>query len=215
MASIGSKTETWTIDKEFDFSYGHRVWNQKLDPEYCTGGDASCKCRHLHGHRGVVRVYMSGTKLDGGMIVDFNHLGWFSDFINKHLDHKFILDLNDPWFPQILNAKPVYEGSALMKLSATQPLNTKDGREILVRGIHVDTPKFSHLTGYELHVDDMSGPEKEFYQGFFLVNFLPTSENIAKWIFDCVSLKMSSINVEVTRVEFSESPRSRAVYEQV
>jgi 6-pyruvoyltetrahydropterin/6-carboxytetrahydropterin synthase len=53
----------WVIDKQFSFCYGHRVWSQKLVAEYCETGDTACKCRHLHGHEGLVHVFLEGDTL--------------------------------------------------------------------------------------------------------------------------------------------------------
>lgn len=206
-----SPTKRWMIDKQFDFCYGHRVWSQLLNADYCDTGDACAKCRHLHGHQGEIHVFVEAPELERGMVTDFKHLGWFKNFIDNHLDHKFILDLNDPWFVQIVNAKPVFNESGLLTaLSAVQPLNTKNGRELKVRGVYV--PGTEMLAGYEIEVGDLQGPEQEFYEGFFLVNYLPTSENLTKWMYECVEAKMSLINVKVTKVTLNETPKSRAEY---
>jgi len=203
----------WRIDKEFNFCYGHRVWSQKLNADYCAIGDACTKCRHLHGHEGLLRVFLEAEELERGMVTDFKHLGWLKDFIDTHLDHKFIMDLNDPWFVQILNAKQVFNRAGKLRaLSATQTLNTKEGREILVESVLV--PGVGQHAGYTLKVDDMKGPEQEFYEGFFLVNFVPTSENLCKWIFEIVQGKMAQINVRVSSVEWNETPKSRSSYSQ-
>lgn len=204
----------WVIDKQFDFCYGHRVWSQQLNADYCATGDACTKCRHLHGHQGEVHVFLEAEELERGMVTDFKHLGWFKDFIDDNLDHKFILDMSDPWFVQILNAKPEYHASPagylLTHLRATHSLNTMEGRDIPINRVYV--PGTNHLVGYSLDVSQMSGPEQEFYEGFFLVNFLPTSENLTKWMFESVQAKMSLINVHVTRVTLNETPKSRADY---
>lgn len=207
-----STKNTWVIDKQFSFCYGHRVWSQKLNADYCEVGDACCKCRHLHGHEGLVHVFLEANELERGMVTDFKHLGWLKNFLDSHIDHKFILDLNDPWFINIINAKPVYEGNTLVALSATQPLNTKQGREIKVNAVYV--PGTDFLAGYELDISDLKGPEQEFYEGFFLVNFLPTSENLSKWLFECVEAKMSLINVRTKRIDWFETPKSRSSYSQ-
>jgi len=45
-----------------------------------------------------------------------------------------------------------------------------------------------------------------------LVNFVPTSENLAKWLFEAVEAKMSLIDVHVSKISWNETPKSRAVY---
>jgi 6-pyruvoyltetrahydropterin/6-carboxytetrahydropterin synthase len=200
----------WMIDKQFDFCYGHRVWSQLLNADYCETGDACAKCRHLHGHQGEIHVFVEGSELERGMVTDFKHLGWFKNFIDDHLDHKFIIDLNDPWFVNIVNARPVFSEGELVALHATQPFNTFDGQEL--KAIPVMVPGTNLLAGYELDVSDLQGPEQEFFEGFFLVNYLPTSENLAKWMYECIDAKMSLINVKVTKVTLNETPKSRAEY---
>ena len=87
--------EVWKIDKQFSFCYGHRVWSQKLHGEYCESGDTSCKCRHIHGHEGLVHLFLEAGELERGMVTDFKHLGWLKNFLDDNLDHKFIIDLNE------------------------------------------------------------------------------------------------------------------------
>ena len=36
------------------------------------------------------------------MVTDFKHLNWFKQFIDDVLDHKFVLDINDPLFSTLL-----------------------------------------------------------------------------------------------------------------
>ena len=90
----------WQISKQFDFCYGHRVWSQELNPEYSL--DDCLMCRHLHGHQGKVLVHMESEKLENGMVTDFKHLNWFKKFLDDAIDHKFIIDINDPLFPTLL-----------------------------------------------------------------------------------------------------------------
>lgn len=209
-ASSAAPKPQWIIDKKFDFCYGHRVWSQKLNEDYCDVNDTSCKCRFLHGHQGEIRVFAETTELKDGMVVDFKMLGWFKNFIDNYLDHKFIIDVHDPWFSQILNAKPVFEGGVLKLLSATQTLNTKDGRQLDL--IPILSPGTDKVVGWIVDVEGMSGPEREFYEGFVIVSFIPTSEHLSEWLFDIASNKMSAINVTVTKVIFSETPTSHAEF---
>ena len=101
---------TWRISKEFDFCYGHRVWSQELNVDFSM--DPCLKCRHLHGHQGKVIVYLESNNLKNGMVTDFKHLNWFKHFLDDVLDHKFIIDINDPLFETLL---PHYKKEELIK----------------------------------------------------------------------------------------------------
>ena len=154
----------WEIDKTFDFCYGHRVWSQYLEQEYA--GKMQCQCRRLHGHQGQVKIHLAASGLQAGMVTDFNHLNWLKKFIDDNIDHRFIIDKNDPLF------------------------------QAMTKGICTD-----------------GSPEAEEYQeSFYIVDFVPTSENLAKWLFDLVQEKMNPLGVKVVKVEWFETPKSRSVY---
>ena len=216
----------WMIDKQFSFCYGHRVWTQELHPEFCEKNDTQCKCRHLHGHEGLVHVFLEGTKLERGMVTDFKHLGWLKNFLDDNLDHKFVLDINDPIFCKLLNC--------------TSNKGTIDEAEGLASGLHfvngdmyidvideddptkvfkslrlvpVYVPGTEKIAGWNLDVSALKdNAEREVYEGYFLVNFVPTSENFCKWLFDIVSAKMALLGVKVARVDWFETPKSRSSY---
>jgi 6-pyruvoyltetrahydropterin/6-carboxytetrahydropterin synthase len=65
----------WSIDKQFDFCYGHRVWSQELNAEFSL--DSCLACRHLHGHQGKIKIYLESDSLENGMVTDFKNLNWF------------------------------------------------------------------------------------------------------------------------------------------
>jgi len=131
-------------------------------------------------------------------------------FVDDYLDHKFILSLNDPWFVNIVNAKQNWEDGNLVSLSATQTLNTKEGRELKI--IPVFVPNTDYLVGYQIDVNDLSGPEREYLEGYFLVSFVPTSEHFTEWLYNIVDVKMSKIDVQVSKISWAETPKSLAVY---
>ena len=212
--------QTWEIDKSFNFCYGHRVFSQVLNTEYTEVGHTCPKCRHIHGHEGLVKVFLEGEELNPqGMVEDFVNLGWVKNFLDDHLDHKFILSTEDPWFHNILNGTfgmiapemLAQQGVPVHGFLPIKPFNTTDMLYLPSEGVFV--PGTNHFAGYELDVSSMSdGPEKEFYEGYFLVDFVPTSENLAKWLFDCIDAKMSLIDVRVSKISWNETPKSRAVY---
>ncbi len=82
------------VIKQIEFCYGHRLINY------------NGKCAHLHGHNGLVEIVLEKNKLDDrGMVVDFVDVKKIvNEFLNQELDHKMILNANDP-FVAILQEK--------------------------------------------------------------------------------------------------------------
>jgi len=181
---------SWIIDKTFEFCYGHRVWTQKLNGEYAD--DLKCACRHLHGHEGKMQVYLTNatdsSKLDvTGMVTDFRHTEWLKKWINTYIDHQFIIDRNDPLYEKIIGDRELV------------PVYIPD--TIQVAGYHVD------LTGLEPNT-----PEYEYFEGFMVVNFVPTSENLSAWMASLVDVKMAPLGVKVHHIDWWETPKSRSVF---
>lgn len=179
---------TWIIDKTFEFCYGHRVWTQELNGEYAA--DLKCACRHLHGHEGKMQVHLTGEGLDKtGMITDFRHLEWLKKWINTYIDHQFIIDKNDPLYNRLVG-----------KDTPLIPVYVPDTD--FVAGWHIDP------TYYE----DMDGHDFEMFEGFMVVNFVPTSERLSAWMAELVEVKMRKLGVRVQSIEWWETPKSRSVY---
>ena len=196
----------WIIDKSFSFCYGHRVHNQRLDTNFTESGDACLACRHLHGHEGLVKVFLeegeNGSNVaDIGMVTDFKHLGWFKNFLDDTLDHKFIMDIKDPLF-------------------ANEFHNCMDVDKELRNVIEMDQGYYiPDLTYIRKHVDDAIGSNIclkeegeaifEKYEGAIFVDFVPTSENLAAWLLTVVQQKMKDLpNVRVKAIEYWETPKS-------
>lgn len=184
---------TWIIDKTFEFCYGHRVWTQELNGEYAA--DLKCACRHLHGHEGKMQVYLApnrekvlGDDLDKtGMVTDFRHLEWLKKWINEYIDHQFIIDKNDPLYNQIVGERGL---------------------------VPVLVPGTDYIAGYHLDLTGLAEntPEYEYYEGFMVVNFVPTSERLSAWMAEVVEVKMRKLGVRVDRIDWWETPRSRSTY---
>lgn len=178
---------TWIIDKTFEFCYGHRVWTQRLNGEFAA--DLKCACRHLHGHEGKMQVYLTADKLDGtGMVTDFRHLEWLKKWINENIDHQFILDMADPLYDQIIGY-------------------SRDRVPVFVPGTNF-------VAGWKLDLSDLApgSPEYEYYEGFFIVTFVPTSEKLSEWMAELVDVKMKELNVKVHHIDWWETPKSRSVF---
>ena len=187
----------WQISKEFDFCYGHRVWSQELNKDFSI--DSCLACRHLHGHQGKVIIHLESDKLTKGMVTDFKHLGWFKNFIDDVLDHKFIMDIQDPLLP--------FEASMLMnennKLDYAKVFKMEEGYYVPDLTYIQEVLTASDLTDAEISAI------YEKYEGLVLVDFVPTSENISGWLLRIAQNKMKDLpGVRVKAVEYWETPKS-------
>lgn len=179
----------WEIAKEFHFEYGHRVWSQELDSELSLG--AACACRHLHGHSGVVKVFLKGDKLIRDMVFDFKNLEFMKKFVDGVLDHKMILDIKDPY--------------------------TADQLDILALKLD-DFVK--HQNGYltvsperlQIYTNSLWSHRAEIAEGLVLVDFVPTSENLCKWFHKVAQDKLTPHGITVSRVQFFETKKSESNY---
>lgn len=209
---------TWTIDKQFNFCYGHRVWSQKLNEAFCQSGDTETKCKHLHGHEATVHVFLESTKLnEQAMVTDFKHLGWVKDFIDTYVDHKFIVDRNDPAFDKIVGGSidhdDLFFGEELLLADAPltslrlQPIEVPGVPEMIV-GYTIDCNDFEHNDPE----DRITPTQREVLSGFTIVDFVPTSENLARWLHGFISPKMDQLGVKTARIEWFETPKSRSTF---
>lgn len=80
---------TYSVTKHVHFCYGHRLL------------DYDGKCRHLHGHNGVLEVTVEKTELDRlGMVADFSAIqAMVQSLADGELDHRMILSEKDPLLP--------------------------------------------------------------------------------------------------------------------
>lgn len=200
---------SWTIDKQFDFCYGHQVWVQKLEGEFCESGDASCKCRHAHGHQGHVHVFLEADQLNPqSMVTDFKHLGWLKNFLDDTIDHKFIIDLNDPGFHNVTNG-------VILPLQQRLPNGLALSYEHQIYDmdlVQVKVPGTDYIAGLVLDTSKVDEEDKDFYDSFFMVNFVPTSENLSYWLYEITTAKMKKLGITVSRIDWFETPKSRSTF---
>ncbi len=80
------------ITKEVYFCYGHRLMNHPG------------KCRNLHGHSVKASISIKQETLNQqGMVCDFSDVKECVDgFINRLLDHNFLLHKDDPIIPALI-----------------------------------------------------------------------------------------------------------------
>lgn len=189
----------WTIDKSFDWCYGHRVWSQELNADF-TGSEGTClACRHLHGHQGKLKVMLEGDQLERGMVTDFKHLGWMKNFIDDVLDHKMIMDVEDPI---LAHEVPELIGGSIISGTGACPADGFNYNKCIEHPEGYWTPRLDMLP------EDTIQAVREKYEGLVFVNFVPTSENLSAWLLRVAREKMSKMHIDVVAVEFWETPKS-------
>ncbi len=90
---------TYRVTRTVHFCYGHRLL------------DYHGKCRHLHGHNGVLEVDIEGEQLDGlGMVADFTLVrDVVKEWVDANLDHRMVLCRRDPVVPLLEElGEPLY-----------------------------------------------------------------------------------------------------------
>lgn len=179
----------FTIDKEFNFEMGHRVWAQKLDrPDLSI--ETECACKHLHGHSYTIKVFLGADTLDqSAMVTDFKNLNFMKEFVDGVLDHKFMIDINDPNFEIITSIPNTFKDSADENNFANF-LNL--GEAVAHQGLPA---------AKQLHLNS-----------FVLVDFVPTSENICKYLKLYAQERIGDF-ATVTAVELWETKKSHCRYE--
>jgi 6-pyruvoyltetrahydropterin/6-carboxytetrahydropterin synthase len=218
----------WKISKSFDLSYCHRLHNQAVDSGYSC--DAKNKCRQLHGHNGEVVINLSSKILDDkGMITDFSDMKYFTKTIKDNIDHKSILYIKDPMIPLLFNGKlidPKLKKEKERLGSETNNPNLVHQDVLIPYWFNIETEMKAYVyngTTPNLYYgsEEITGYSKdlldEYFNSFLFVDFIPTAENLAKWIFDYINddMKVEGIwnpDISVDSIEWKETPTSSAIY---
>ena len=212
----------WEINKSFSCDYSHRVYVQELSEEFCACGDTKTKCRRIHGHTGNIHLYVEGDVDHRGMVVDFKEMGFIGDFIDNQIDHRCVIDYNDPGFeqithgtisfkedgPHIINNKEVF-----FKKPEYFTFKHQDGSEqklklipVLMEGV---------VAGYNIDLsenDQLSETQTDILESWFIVDFVPTSERLCQFLYKLAQAKFDKLGVKVSKVLWQETPKSQAVY---
>jgi 6-pyruvoyltetrahydropterin/6-carboxytetrahydropterin synthase len=201
-----SKSFKWTIDKQFDFCFGHRVWSQDLNTKYSL--DGCLACRHLHGHQGKVKLFLAANELQKGMVTDFKHTNIFKKWLDDVMDHKFIIDINDPLFSNLAGdiIKSAYENDKWYE-KLFVAYNNKYGYAV------PDLDYISHMNSSTDIPEDEKQAIMEKYEGLIIVDFVPTSENLCKWWFEVANKMLKELGIDVAAVEYWETPKSHCRYQ--
>lgn len=202
---MDKKIYNWVIDKSFDYCYGHRVWSQTLDPKYSL--DSCLACRHLHGHQGKVKLFLGANNLKHGMVTDFKHTNIFKKWLDDTLDHKFIIDMNDPLFEDLAGDLCLSEKNKRTFDDLMVTVDTEYNFAI------PDLEQLMALNVWDELRDDQKQAIFEKYEGIIIVDFIPTSENICKFIYEVANKMLKDLGIDVVAVEYWETPKSHCRYQ--
>ncbi len=201
-----SKVHKWVIDKSFDFCFGHRVWSQDLNTKYSL--DGCLACRHLHGHQGKVKLFLGANELKKGMVTDFKHTNIFKKWLDDIMDHKFIIDINDPLINSMCS-ELVFEDVLIDALN--NATIDKDYRYMRFSEDYVQ--KVLASSNFDYLNDDQKQAITEKYEGLVIVDFVPTSENLCKWWYEVANKMLNELGIDVVAVEYWETPKSHCRYD--
>jgi 6-pyruvoyltetrahydropterin/6-carboxytetrahydropterin synthase len=105
------------ITRRLEFDAGHRI------------PDHHSQCRHLHGHRYVIEITLSGAIIDkagdaaNGMVMDFSQV---KDLAKEHLvdawDHAFLAFSGDSTVVDFLNSLPGHKTVVLDRVPTAENL---------------------------------------------------------------------------------------------
>lgn len=105
------------ITRRLEFDAGHRI------------PDHRSQCRHLHGHRYVIEITLSGAIIDkagdaaNGMVMDFSQV---KDLAKAHLvdkwDHAFLAFSGDSMIVDFLNSLPGHKTVILDRVPTAENL---------------------------------------------------------------------------------------------
>jgi 6-pyruvoyltetrahydropterin/6-carboxytetrahydropterin synthase len=181
----------FNIFKSFNIAYGHSVWKQTLRSK--LAGNCKLACRHLHGHNADVVIHMEAESLDHkGMVLDFKEMSFIKKFLDDVVDHKMILDIGDPALKLFLQSLDITNDDSY----AHHLVYNDDGQYYTVK---------------KSFYSDLSLREQEIYAGMIIVNFIPTAENLALWIYEYCQSKVEGI-ATVSKVQIFETPKACAEY---
>ena len=176
----------WEIDKSFNFEMGHRVWAQKLDHLHLSIS-GECACKHLHGHSYEIKVFLGADTLDQSqMVTDFKNVNFMKVFVDDVLDHKFMIDINDPNFEIITSVQSIFASDCDFR-------NFTNLGEWASVNMNVHADRLLHLNS------------------FVLVDFVPTSENICKYLKQYAQSVIGDV-ATVTALELWETKKSHCRY---
>lgn len=107
------------VERTFTFEAAHRIWNQKLQPQYSCGAVEKCQRIHGHTYRVTFAAVAKRRELENGMVTDLTNFKKAEKFFDNLFDHRFLVDKADPILHNFLAEKDVV---GITNLDLVQPI---------------------------------------------------------------------------------------------
>ena len=153
------------------------------------------------------------------MVTDFKHLNWFKKWVDDVLDHKIILDVNDPII--IDELRYIHSRASEYKfeevwtphyLKSTKELDEVMPEVYYIINFDLLNRFLDEDIKYGVYTEKQAQAIFEKFEGIVLVEFVPTSENLCTWFLKIIESKMKKLaeieDFKVHSVEFWETPKS-------
>jgi 6-pyruvoyltetrahydropterin/6-carboxytetrahydropterin synthase len=121
------------------------------------------------------------------MVTDFKNLNFMKRFVDDVLDHKFMIDINDPNFALITSVSESFKLQSHFK-------------------------NFTNLGDWARSIDGIDDDLLLHLDSFVLVDFVPTSENICKYL-KLYAQEIIGDIANVVALELWETKKSHCRYE--
>lgn len=181
--------KTFTASRQIGIDAGHRVTQHKS------------KCANVHGHRYTITATVEGELIEigssSGMVEDFGDLKeCMMKAIDAPCDHGMILWIGDT-------------------LAERFAFCTEDGK-LYYESLYADEVKLYLADIGPLVQNRGYALVKSAVGKLYLVNFVPTAENLAAHWFKClqVALKSSGLRARLLSIRVDETPNAFAIYSE-
>jgi len=175
----------YEISKKFTIDCAHRVYNQQIE---------SGRCKHIHGHTYEFEVFLESDTLDYDMVLDFTHLNTIKDFLDKYLDHRLLVSIDDIELIETLNMLL----RTLGKCNAYGP-----EYEFEFVSLNPDVLRRILSQQYVLKLEH----HNPFINSVTLLPCNTTSERLGEWLIDICN---NVLSLNVSKVTVKETPKSCA-----
>lgn len=147
--------------------------------------------------------------------MDFSNLDFMKEFIEKNLDHKFLMDMNDPLLSRITFALSDQGDITPLIHQAFKTDGTIKIAESFIPIISRVAGVNDRVIGLKLSETEKNLPLEinELFGSLVILPFSPTAENLSRWIFEFTTRFLSGTDVNIESVIFRETQKAWSKYE--